>query len=193
MQRNSTLRRAKPLERRKPLRAKRPFWARSKSPKKHKAYVETKPKPQMRKVSRALEKRVRTEYNPAVRAYLALPGNEYCHICIAWSTGMTREEILAAIEKHLKNKLRLSIEHLWTQFQLSGAVLTPATENHHVFGRTGARLLSDSRGFCASCRGCRERPHQNAARARDLGLVAKPQHWNSWDALDRLNGLALAA
>lgn len=45
----------------------------------------------------------------------------------------------------------------------------PATEVHHIKGRSGD-LLTDTRFFAASCRYCRDWPHDNpnAARAANL-------------------------
>lgn len=59
----------------------------------------------------------------------------------------------------------------------------PATEVHHQRGRSGS-LLCDTRGFIASCRSCREWPHENTAVARELGLLASPVEWGvSFDRL----------
>lgn len=44
-----------------------------------------------------------------------------------------------------------------------------ATEIHHKFLRTGENLF---RGFISSCFPCRLWPHENPAKARELGLLA---------------------
>lgn len=53
----------------------------------------------------------------------------------------------------------------------------PSTEVHHSRGRNGA-LLFDARFFVASCRGCREWPHEHPREARALGILAEPRDWN---------------
>lgn len=53
----------------------------------------------------------------------------------------------------------------------------PATEVHHARGRAG-KLISDSRFFKASCRYCREWPHENPREARALGVLAEASNWN---------------
>jgi hypothetical protein len=53
----------------------------------------------------------------------------------------------------------------------------PATEVHHMRGRIG-RLLADERFWCPSCRSCREFPHENPTRARELGILAPVSEWN---------------
>lgn len=52
-----------------------------------------------------------------------------------------------------------------------------ATEVHHMRGRAGS-LLWDSRFFCASCRECREWPHENTVLARQYGVLCEPREWN---------------
>lgn len=56
-----------------------------------------------------------------------------------------------------------------------------ATEVHHVRGRIG-RLLCDTRFFIASCRGCRDWPHENPVRARELQLLAPASEFNVYPA-----------
>lgn len=52
-----------------------------------------------------------------------------------------------------------------------------ATEVHHSRGRIG-RLMCDTRFFVASCRDCREWPHEHPNEARSLGLLASARDWN---------------
>lgn len=59
-----------------------------------------------------------------------------------------------------------------------GMTPAPATETHHIRGRIG-KLLRDQRFWCASCRGCREWPHENPREARELGVLAEPKDWNT--------------
>jgi hypothetical protein len=61
----------------------------------------------------------------------------------------------------------------------------PTTEVHHVYLRTGRRLLLDERGWLPSCRACREHPHANAKQAEADGILAPAVHRNSWTALDQ--------
>ncbi len=172
------LRRKKPLQRKTSLRNKKPFWARTKHPHSanwdhQKAKGELARRKPMRKVSRARAKRIKTEYYPANNAYLSLPENQYCHLCISRTTGMTRDEMMRAFEKH-----QFSMEMLWTQFLLAGAQLSRSTEIHHCRGRAG-KLLSDHRFFASSCRNCREWPHANPREARSLQFLASAAEWNT--------------
>jgi hypothetical protein len=64
-----------------------------------------------------------------------------------------------------------------------------ATEVHHKFGRAG-RLLTDPRGFIASCFPCRELPHSNPKWARSVGILAEARDWNRYAALDEIFGVA---
>jgi len=57
-----------------------------------------------------------------------------------------------------------------------GLTPAPATEVHHLFGRSNS-LLCDVRGFCPSCKSCREWPHANPKEARELGLLGEPWEW----------------
>lgn len=52
-----------------------------------------------------------------------------------------------------------------------------STEVHHHRGRAG-RLLTWIPGFRASCRGCREWPHQNQKIAREWGVLAPAAQFN---------------
>jgi len=52
----------------------------------------------------------------------------------------------------------------------------PATETHHIRGRSGS-LLCDVRGLVPSCRGHREWPHENPTKARELGVLAEASLW----------------
>lgn len=53
----------------------------------------------------------------------------------------------------------------------------PSTEIHHARGRIG-RLLNDERFFVASCRECREWPHEHPREAREMGVLAEATDWN---------------
>lgn len=70
-----------------------------------------------------------------------------------------------------------------------GLTPAPATEVHHMFGRNGS-LLTDTRGFVSSCRGCREWPHDNAREARALGILGEPWEWGVPIDRHRKNALA---
>lgn len=52
-----------------------------------------------------------------------------------------------------------------------------STEVHHKFGRIGS-LLCDVRGFVASCFPCRDFPHSNPKKARELGVLGEARYWN---------------
>jgi hypothetical protein len=52
-----------------------------------------------------------------------------------------------------------------------------ATEIHHWAGRIG-RLLCYVPFFRASCRSCRDWPHENKEKARAWGLLAPITQWN---------------
>lgn len=52
-----------------------------------------------------------------------------------------------------------------------------ATEVHHIRGRAGS-LLTDRRFWASSCRACRDFPHDNPRRARELGILAEACDWN---------------
>jgi hypothetical protein len=60
-----------------------------------------------------------------------------------------------------------------------------ATEVHHVYLRTGKRLLLDERGWLPSCRSCRDYPHESAKRGEERGILARGPSRNSWEALDK--------
>jgi hypothetical protein len=57
-----------------------------------------------------------------------------------------------------------------------GQSARPATEVHHIRGRSGP-LLFDTRFFCASCRACRLWPHDHKKEARALGVLAERNEW----------------
>lgn len=61
--------------------------------------------------------------------------------------------------------------------------LTPnrATEVHHWAGRIG-RLLNYLPFFIASCRPCREWPHDHRSEAEAAGVIAPPGEWNVFPA-----------
>lgn len=52
----------------------------------------------------------------------------------------------------------------------------PSTEIHHKFGRAHS-LLTDIRGFVASCFGCRMWPHENPQAARLAGVLGSATLW----------------
>lgn len=80
-------------------------------------------------------------------AFLALPENKFCIICVV------RRE-------HGENIL-----------------VNLATEIHHWAGRI-KRLLCHVPFFRASCRSCRDWPHDNKVKARAWGLLAPATQWN---------------
>lgn len=58
-----------------------------------------------------------------------------------------------------------------------------ATEVHHVYLRTGSRLLLDQRGWLPSCRHCREVPHTAPCWAESAGILAPGVARGSWKHL----------
>lgn len=52
-----------------------------------------------------------------------------------------------------------------------------STEVHHKFGRAN-KLLTDVRGFIASCFACRDFPHSHPKEARELGILGAASLWN---------------
>lgn len=55
----------------------------------------------------------------------------------------------------------------------------PATEVHHSRGRVG-RLLRDQRFWVASCRSCRDVPHERPNWAREVGILSSAADWNTF-------------
>lgn len=110
-----------------------------------------------------------------------------------WSrTGdLKRKKPLKKVSKSYRNRLRvyypLSQEflvanplcHICEARQRAGEDIqvNAATEIHHKRGRCG-RLLTWVPGFVASCRACRDFPHLNPRKARDLGVLASATEWN---------------
>lgn len=162
------LKRHKRLERKTPL--KRTAWLRSKSPRNpvFSPSKSTKPRNGLRKVSKKLAQQQR-KYYPISRDFLRQPENRYCQICLCRSLEGHLDQI-----KLICQKAEEDGDYI---FQASGAVLRRATEVHHYAGRIG-RLLCYTPYFVASCRGCRDWPHDNRREAANLGLVAPPQLWN---------------
>ena len=55
-------------------------------------------------------------------------------------------------------------------------VIRMATECHHTRGRAG-RLLTWEPGLLSSCRDCRDFPHSDPKRARQMGLLSSAADW----------------
>lgn len=147
-----SLKRKAPLVRKTPLRSKSRL-ARSR----------------LRSVSKSLSRKLRTEYAPASKAFLADPRHAYCEICLCLS-----------LDRHLTKVREWTGNGTlddWSDLLKIGAKLTPSSEVHHRNGRT-ASLLADSRFFIASDRRHREWPHENPRVARLLGLLAPASEWN---------------
>jgi hypothetical protein len=88
-----------------------------------------------------------TKYRQLAKQFLALPENRVCICCT-----LRREQLGENI------------------------LLNPATEIHHWAGRI-KKLLCYVPYFRAFCYHCREWPHQNKMKARELGLLAPAHLW----------------
>lgn len=121
-----------------------------------------KPSKKLRQCSKKRAKRLRTEYYPIHKEFLARPENRYCWICIGRSIGATRLQVREIMLGERADDV------LWN----SGAAMVKATEIHHHSGRRG-RLLAYEPLFVASCVGCREWPHTQLKEARELDFIAQ--------------------
>jgi hypothetical protein len=94
---------------------------------------------------------------------------------------------LKKISRSKRNKLKayfpLANEHLaahpFCEACASEGRVRRATEVHHFQGR-GGRLLTDPRFFVSSCYGCRLWFHDHPAIARERGLLATAQAWQTY-------------
>lgn len=132
----------------------------------------------MRKMSKAMKRRHDEDYGPARVKFLRQFAR--CELCIGASLGIPLEEIREITHGEHAERAGAILE-------VMGARWRSSTEVHHQRGRTG-RLLADTRYFIASCRGCREWPHENQKRARLLNLLSGP---NDWMVYDRSEGYGL--
>lgn len=156
----------KPLTRKTPLR--RSFLDRSKRPKESylwkKAGFKKKSKP-LKKVGKSRAKQ-HSEYRSIQKSFLEK--NPYCELCLGRTLGASLQQA----REILRGDRPLFV------IEASGGSVNPATEVHHRNGRIG-RLLCYEPFFIASCRRCREWPHEIALKtARDLGFIAPASEWN---------------
>lgn len=142
------LNRNTPLQRRTPLQRKTPL-KRGKS---------------LPRVSKKLKRRLEQNYYPVNNAFLRLPENRYCYICICRSRNLQLDEV-----REMMQNLTIKESDQWLTG--IGARLRFSGEVHHWAGRCGA-LLTYVPYFVASCYGCREWPHAMPREARRLGLLA---------------------
>lgn len=111
----------------------------------------------LKKISRSQKRRL-SEYLPIRREFLKQPENRYCYIALCVSLDMHFNDVRDIIKNGMGHCL------------LSGNVI-PASEIHHIKRRRG-KYLCDTEWFCPSSREMREWPHDNPAKARELGLLA---------------------
>lgn len=95
------------------------------------------------------------------------PENHWCAVCLCRSVNLPWRQLKLSLVLHGEEYVRRT---------LSGT-LRRAREVHHYRGRIG-RLLCDVRFFIATCRACREWPHENTVEARALELLAPGSEWN---------------
>lgn len=116
--------------------------------------------------------RQQAEYGPTQKAFLALPENRLCLLCVCRSVNVPLEDIKEGIQRLGGD----GIER-WLRRITPNVELRPATEVHHWAGRIG-RLLCYTPFFIPSCYGCRLWPHAQTKEARRLGLLAPAEKFN---------------
>lgn len=164
------------LSRKTPLKAKA-YWKvpKPKNRPTAKPYRRSKAKGKALKAISAKRKVQVAEYARVGKAWLLRTENTVCGVCLARSMKVKWSHIKRGLVTMGEDAIRTLIE--------AGAKVTPATEKHHYRGRRG-RLLCDTRFFIATCRQCRDFPHENPREARELELLAPPAEWEVYPGPD---------